>query len=250
MTMLRAAGLALVMLTPPVSDAAAQVRPEWAPPVHDRARHLFLAAERLEYRAGSGTDALGWDVVSWYGGDYSRVWLKSEGTLNADGPSGRAFDLQLLYGRFLWRYYDLQLGLRVQTRGGSGDDATRAQAVVGLEGLAPYNYDLEAALLVSDEGDVSAALSATKDLLITQRFILQPRVETTAAVQEVEEFGVGSGWNNLSVGFRVRYEIWRKFGPYAGVVFNWGLFGTRNLVRAGGGDPDDARFVAGVRVWR
>lgn len=98
--------------------------------------------------------------------------------------------------------------------------------------------------------NLSARLSATKDLQLTQRLILQPRVETNAAVQRVERFTTGAGLNNLELGLRLRYEIWRKFGPYAGVSFDWSFFDTAKLVRADGGDPRQVRFLAGLRVWR
>ena len=75
-------------------------------------------------------------------------------------------------------------------------------------------------------------------------------IETNAAVQRVERFATGSGPNNLELGFRLRYEIWRKFGPYVGVSFDWSLFSTADLVRQNGGDPNQTRFVAGARVWR
>lgn len=222
----------------------------WPEPVNDHERRTYLLADVLEYRPGKGEDDFRWDAEGWYGGDYDRVWFKSEGERNTAFKAEYDLDLQLLYGRFVWKYYDFQVGVRLETQTFQGDNVTRGLAVVGLEGLVPYGYDVETALFLDQDANISARLSATKDRLLTQRLILQSRVETSAAVQRVQRFTTGAGLNNLEVGFRLRYEIWRKLGPYVGVSFDWSFFDTADLVRQEGGDPSQARFVAGVRVWR
>ena len=223
---------------------------EWPEPVNDRERRTFLLADVLEYRPGEGADDFRWDAEGWYGGDYDRVWFKSEGEQNTAFKADYDFDLQLLYGRFVWKYYDFQIGARLETQTFREENVTRGLAVVGLEGLVPYGYDLESALFIDHDANISARISATKDWLLTQRLILQSRAETNSAVQKVERFTTGAGLNNLELGFRVRYEIGRKFGPYLGVSFDWSFFDTADLVRREGGDPSQARMVAGVRVWR
>jgi copper resistance protein B len=159
-------------------------------------------------------------------------------------------DAQLLYGRFVRKYYDFQLGLRAETQNYQGRNVTRAHAVIGIEGLVPYRYEFESAVFISQNGDLSGRLSFSRDLLITQRLILQPRLETNVAAQTVERFTVGRGLNNIEFGMRLRYEFRRKFGPYAGISFDRSFFGTADLVRQEGGDPGQIRFVVGVRMWR
>jgi copper resistance protein B len=121
--------------------------------------------------------------------------------------------------------------------------------VIGIEGLVPYDYNVEAALFIAQNGAVSARLSFTKDLLLTQRLILQGRFETNAAIQRVEEFTTGSGLNNLEFGTRLRYEIRRWFAPYVGVSFDKSVGETASLVRQDAGDPSQIRFAVGVRAW-
>jgi len=104
-------------------------------------------------------------------------------------------------------------------------------------------------LFVSQEGHVSSRVSASRDFLLTQRLILQPRIETNAAVQRVPAFTVGRGLNNIEAGVRVRYEFHRKFGPYVGVSIDRSFFGTADLVRQEGGDPSQVRLVMGIRAW-
>lgn len=119
----------------------------------------------------------------------------------------------------------------------------------GLEGLAPYWFELAPALFVSEHGDISARLAATYDVLLTQRLILQPRLDLNAALQDAPKFGVGSGLNNVEAGLRLRYEIRREFAPYVGVTWIRQLGQTADLSRAAGSPVDDLRFVLGLRLW-
>ncbi len=125
----------------------------------------------------------------------------------------------------------------------------RGLGVIGIEGVVPYDYDFESALFIDQNGAVSARLSLTKDLLLTQRLILQTRFETNAAVQRVEEFTTGSGLNNMEFGVRLRYDIRREITPYVGISLDKSFGETATLVRQDGGDPSQIRFAVGVRMW-
>lgn len=225
----------------------------WPSPVNDRDNRLFTLIDVLEYRpktsGGGRTSDYRWDIEGWYGGDYNRLWFKSEGQQDTAFKADYDMDFQLLYGRFLQKYYDFQIGPRVETQTFRGNNVTRGLGVMGIQGLVPYNYELEAALFIDQNGKVSGRLSLTKDLLLTQRLILQGRFETNVAVQRVEEFTTGSGLNNLEFGMRLRYEMWREFAPYIGFSLDRSFGETATLVRKEGGDPSQIRFVAGVRMW-
>jgi copper resistance protein B len=225
----------------------------WPPPVNDQQNRLFTLIDVLDYRpkisGGQGHDDYRWDVEGWYGGDYNRLWFKSEGQRDTAFKADYDVDFQLLYGRFIRKHYDLQIGSRVETQSFKGRNVTRGFGVIGIEGLVPYNYEFESALFIDQNGAVSARLSFTKDLLLTQRLIFQTRFETNAAVQRVEKFTTGSGLNNLEFGARLRYEIRREFAPYIGISFDRSFGETATLVRQDGGDPTQIRFLVGVRAW-
>lgn len=225
----------------------------WSSPVNDQENHLFTLIDVLEYRPSTGgtqnNSDYRWDMEGWYGGDYNRVWFKSEGQRDTAFKADYDVDFQLLYGRFIQKYYDFQVGGRVETQSFRGANVTRGQTVIGIEGLVPYNYELEAALFIDQNGKVSGRLSLTKDLLFTERLILQTRFETNAALQRVERFTTGSGLNNLELGFRLRYEIRREFAPYVGISLDRSFGETATLVRQEGGAPSQVRFVAGIRMW-
>lgn len=210
--------------------------------------YTYVLFDLLEFRPKGDESDFRWDIESWRGGDYNRLWFKTEGTQSAT-KSERNIDGQLLYGRFIKRYYDFQIGGRADTRTFRGASVTRGQAVIGIEGLVPYRYEIEALLFISHRGDVSGRFTFNRDYMITQRVVLQPRFETSIAAQRVERFGVGRGINDIELGLRLRFAIRREFAPYIGVSYERSLFGTSDFVRQDGGDLRQIRFVAGVRIW-
>lgn len=222
----------------------------WPPPVGDRKQETYIFADLLEFRPKGSNSDFRWDAEGWHGGDINKIWFKTEGQRNTALKADYDIDGQLLYGRFLRKYYDLQMGVRGETQAYRGRNVSRAQAVIGVEGLVPYNYEVETAMFISQNGDVSARFSLTKDFLLTQRWIVQSRFETEVAAQRVERFTTGTGLNNIEYGVRVRYEFSRKFAPYVGVAFDRSFYGTAAMVRQEGGDPSQIRFVLGVRMWR
>lgn len=221
----------------------------WPEPIEDEVAHAFFLAEIFEYRWNENDDEARWDAFGWYGGDYNRVWIKSEGSASTAESSGEG-DVQLLYGRLISRYFDFQVGLRYeQLWDGNGEDNSRSFAAIGVQGLAPYYFDIEPTLFVSQDGDVSARFTGTYDILLTQRLILQPRIEGNAAVQENREFGVGSGINDIEAGIRIRYEVQREFAPYLGIVYGRTFGETKDFARLEGEDTQECSLVAGVRFW-
>jgi copper resistance protein B len=222
-------------------------------PVKDEEHRLFTLADVLEYRPRTGGSEsrsdYRWDVEGWYGGDYNRIWFKSEGQRDTAFKADYHVDFQLLYGRFIQKYYDVQVGARVEAQPFRRRNVTRGLAVIGIEGLVPYSYQIEPSLFIDQNGAVSARLTTTKDLFMMQRLILQLRFETNVAVQRVEEFTTGSGLNNLEFGVRLRYEIRRGFAPYIGVSLDRSFGETATLVRQEGGSPSQVRLVMGLRMW-
>lgn len=223
--------------------------PGWPDPIEDSGIHSLVLVDQLEYWGSDEQDALRWDLISWVGGDYRRLWIKTEGEVLTAGAGGELelFDLQ--YGRLIAPFWDLLVGAGYQRVWGPRSDPDRLYAVVGLQGLAPQWFEVDANLRLSEKGDLSADLEAEYDLLLTQRLVLQPRFETSLALQEIEEFGVGEGFNAVRLGARLRYEIRREFAPYIGVTWNRKLGDTADLAREEGEDIEDFSLVAGVRLW-
>lgn len=205
---------------------------------------LFLQANRFEYRAQDGDDSLNWDVQGWYGGDEQKLWLKSKGEKNQNGKLEEA-EVQLLHSRMVSEFFNLQTGLRYDDEPGP----RRGFAVLGIQGMAPYYFDIDGAVFLSNHGELSARFSAEYELLLTQRLILQPAFEVNIAANEVERRGIGSGVNDVELGLRLRYEIRREFAPYIGVNWLRKLGQTADFAQADGEDAETPSLIAGIRFW-
>jgi len=206
-------------------------------------RTTGIVIDRLEAGFGDGHTTYLWDAQGWTGGDINRLWWKSEGE---GGAKLEEAEVQALYSRAIRPFWDLQAGVRQTFR---PDLRDTTDLVIGVQGLSPHWFEIDAAAFLSTEGDLSARIEAEYDQRLTQKWILQPRAEVTLAASDVPEIEVGSGLSSLQLGLRLRYEIRREFAPYVGVEWTRRLGETRDLVEAGGGEADDVRVVVGLRAW-
>ncbi len=213
--------------------------------IHDNMIFYTFNADRFEYQAREGDDVIVWDVQAWIGGDYNKLVVESEGEKIADRDEIEESVLEVFYNRNIGSFWDLQAGFRYDFKPAPG----RSFLAFGVEGLAPYWFEVDATAYMSEDGDISAALEVEYDLLLTQRLILQPRLETGLAVQEVESRNIGNGINDVVLGLRLRYEISRKFAPYIGASYMRKVGETANMVEADGGDVEKTSFVSGLKFW-
>lgn len=203
----------------------------------------MLMVERLEARAKDGEQAYLWDAQGWYGGDINRFVFKTEGEGDFGGGLEEA-EFQALFSHAIGPFFDLQAGARydIEPRG-------TAYATIGLQGLAPYMFHVDAALFLSERGDLTARVEAEYDQKITQSLILQPRIEIEGAAQSVPELGLGNGLTKIEGGLRLRYEITRQFAPYVGVEYEAKLGGTADIARSAGESTNGVAVLAGIRAW-
>lgn len=206
--------------------------------------HLMIMADRLEVQSADADDSLLWDGQAWYGGDIDKLWLKTEGHAELDGGDIEDAEIQALWSRAISPYWDVQAGLRYDI-----EPDGRAHAVLGLQGLAPYWFEIDAAGFLDDEGNLTARLEAEYDLRLTQRLILQPRIEAELSAQDDLSRGIGSGISGFDAGLRLRWEIVREFAPYIGIEWQASPGRTGDFVEAAGGEREETVFVAGLRAW-
>ena len=210
---------------------------------HGGATISKVMANILEYADVDEDSGYRWDIEAWYGGDMHRFVFKTEGE-GVGGDGAQVAEAQALYSRAIGPYTDLQAGIRYDF-----EPVGRAYATVSVESLLPYWVEVEVAAFLSDRGDAFGRLEASHDLRITQRLILQPRVELELAAQDVPESGIGSGFSSAELGLRLRYDVRREFAPYVGVNFEW-LFGqTADFARAAGEHEEETSVVVGLRAW-
>lgn len=211
--------------------------------VHDEAIHYYVLFDQLEWQVGDGIRAGNWDNRGWIGKDVNRFWFRTEGEAE-DGALGEA-QAHALYGRAIHRWWDLVVGVRQDFRPGP----QRTWAAVGIQGLAPYWFEVEATAYIGEAGRTHVRVETEYELLLTNRLILQPLVELEIYGKSDPERGIGAGLSSGEAGLRVRYEFRREFAPYIGVTWNRKFFGTADAARAAGEDTGVARFATGIRVW-
>ena len=212
-------------------------------PAHDNAVHAFVLFNQLEWQAGGGVPGASWDNTGWVGTDLDRFWFRTEG----EGADGRLEVAQAhaLYGRAIGRWWDLVAGMRQDVRPGSA----QAWAAVGIQGLAPCWFEVEATAYVGASGRTQVRFETDYEVLLTNRLILQPLVEVDLHGKSDPGRGIGAGLSSAEAGLRLRYEVRREFAPYVGVVWSSRFFGTADQARAAGERTSGARLAIGLRFW-
>ena len=227
---------------PPVTDAdrAAAFPDVEGHTVHDDAVTTFVLVDQLEWRR---SDGFGWENEGWVGKDLNRVWFRTQG----EGDAGRldAAEVHVLVGRPISPWWDVVAGVRQDV----GDFRPQTWAAIGLQGLAPMWFDIEATAYIGGSGRTSFRFDAEYELLVTNRAILQPTLEVDVAGRADRQRGVGAGLSTVEAGLRLRYELRRELAPYVGVSWSWKAFGTADMARQAGEDTSRTRLVVGLRTW-
>lgn len=211
--------------------------------MHQGGTHFMFVADELEWQDADDGSSLAWDISGWAGGDIDRLAFRSEGE-RTDGHTEEA-ELQLLWSHAIGPWWETVAGVRQDFKPGS----PQTWAAFGVQGMPLYGLETEATAFIGEGGQSALRLEAEYDILLTQRWVLQPAAEINLYGRNDERRGVGSGLSDTSVGLRLRYEINRQFAPYVGVNWSRAHGNTADLLRADGEDASEARLVAGIRFW-
>jgi copper resistance protein B len=230
---------------PPLTEAD---RAAAFPDVHghamrDNGVNYFVLFDQFEWEIGSGQDVFAWDTKGWAGRDLDRFWFRTEGSGSEDGLSEAHADL--LYGRAISRWWNVVGGMRQDLDPGPA----QTWAAVGMQGLAPYWFDVEATAYIGGSGRTEFRFETEYSWLLTNRLILQPIVELSVFGKDDPEREVGRGISTINAGVRLRYEFRRELAPYAGVTWDRSFFGTADYLKAAGEPVGRTRFVVGLRFW-
>src|SRR5690606_27593718 len=172
----------------------------------------FVLLDRLEVRDASGAEIVDFELSAWVGRTLDRLWIRSEARRQG-GETGHAA-LELLWGRGVARWWDVVAGIRRDFEPGPAE----TWAAFGIQGLAPYRFEVEATAYLGEGGRTAARLEARHGLLITNRLVLEPLVELEAHGRSDPARGIGAGLASGEIGLRLRYEPRREIAPYLGVV--------------------------------
>lgn len=215
-----------------------------ADPMPDDAWFSKLMLDQLEWQGRKGESQFAWDAQGWLGGDFRKIWIKTEGA-RADGQTEDA-EAQLLYDQAISGFFDLQAGVRHDW---ATDRPDRDWLALGVQGLAPYFFETAATVFVGKAGRSALRLKASYDLLFSQRLILTPELETNVYGRDDPALGIGHGLGDASLGLRLRYEIRREVAPYLGLEVQRRYGATADYARAAGDTAGQTLWVAGLRVW-
>lgn len=208
----------------------------------DRAAYHRVLVEKLEAQAHDGVTSVGWEGQAYYGGDYDKLGLKTHGSAAGGSDEG---EVELLWDHIATRWWSTQIGVRHDW---AEAGPSRQWLAAGVQGLAPYFFEIEATAYASENGRTALRLKASYELLLSQRLILQPQFELDAYGKDEPERASKSGLSDFELGLRLRYEIRREFAPYLGIAWERALGNTSDLRRASGGDVSAVAAVAGVRL--
>lgn len=201
---------------------------------------LFNQLEATHAAAGNGQ---AWEAQAWYGGDFNRLLLRSEG--DRSGGRIQSADAEALWSHPYAAFWNTELGVRRDFGVGPG----RSWAAFGVQGIAPYWFNIEATGYVGSGQRTAARLKVEYELLITQRLILQPEFEANLYGRSDPARRIGSGLSDASLGLRLRYEIRRQFAPYIGVVWVRRMGTTATYARQDHQPVFEPQLVAGLRLW-
>lgn len=211
--------------------------------MHDSGELGMLLVDQLEAFHGRDGNGQSWEAEGWYGNDADKLWLRSEG----ERSGGRLEDgeIEALWNHAVAAFWGAQLGMRHDF----GAGPRRDWAAFGVQGLAPYWFEIQATAYVGPSGRTAARLRADYELLFTQRLILQPELEVNLYGKPDPARGIGSGVSDAKLGLRLRYEIRREFAPYIGVVWIRRFGATADFAREEHQAVFDQQWVAGLRIW-
>lgn len=123
-----------------------------------------VSTEKLEYRYSDSDEELA--VIegdAFYGTDELKFRWLFEGEWEEAHNAWETVENQFVAQTPVDDFWDAKAGIRVDTP--EGPD--RVYGVLGLTGLAPYWFEIDTNLYVSDEGDASVDFEAEYELLVS-----------------------------------------------------------------------------------
>lgn len=208
-------------------------------PVSDHSNHNEMAAKGVKHihenvlfhrydldLSKSANQDLEWKTLSWIGNDKHKIYLKGEG-------QGNEGDISLLYSRLIADFWDFQIGAGSQING-------KAYGIAGFYGLAPYNIETNAHLMLGNNL-ANVELEGETKFYLNQKWFLEPSFKTKINLAKNNEFD--AGLNEIKYGISANYKITPKFIPYIG------LEAKQNYNSKFGSNDYQRKIAMGIRFW-
>jgi copper resistance protein B len=202
-----------------------------------------VVIDQFEQDVSHGENAQSWSAQAWLGHDLYKFWLTTEGE-RSDNQTTDA-QVELLYSRAFAPYWDWKVGVRKDFK----PTPSTERAVLGVQGLAPYYFEIDAEIYLGKDGNTAFTFEAEYELMLTQRLVLSPEIEVNLYGQNDPEIGSGSGLSQVEAGLRLRYEIIREFAPYVGLTWSKKYGKTADYAALEGESSTEKQVVVGFRAW-
>ena len=197
----------------------------------------MVKADKLEFRDSDEGNLLVWEFDAWAGKDLNKFWLKVTGeSVDGDVESN---EVDLLYSKAIAPFWDLQMGLRHEFKPQPTDDWLG----IGVMGVAPYLFEVDANVFINEDSNINARLDAEYEYMFTQKVILIPNFEMSLYSDDDNARGIVSGLASAELGLRLHYQIKREFSPYIGINYEK-KFGNSVIE-----ESSESQLLAGLSFW-
>jgi copper resistance protein B len=214
---------------------------------HDALSSRFRL-NNFDWGGSSAGDRFSWDFDARVGTAENRIFFRTEGEV-IRGQTEDA-EIQLFYNRPISEFWDFNVGWRRDFF-----PTNRNYAALGLSGIAPNFYEVEATAYLSEQGVAAGRLELSTDLLLAREVFgdsgpgmyLRPKLTTNVQSADDREQGTYAGFTDIRLSLQLRYEFTPRIAPY--VEVGWGsLLGrTANEARHDGERTTNSYAVIGIR---
>ena len=126
------------------------------------------------------------ELESRIGTDENRLFIK--GHIHKAESEQADYDIAALYSRAISDFWDVQAGVRYRYTERQPEQQEQLDAMLGLHGLAPYFFETDAYLYAGKDQQLSFNLKSERDLLVTQKLILQPYIESELVLSDDSKY--------------------------------------------------------------
>jgi|TARA_R110000796_G_scaffold63568_3_gene147237 copper resistance protein B len=202
-----------------------------------------VQAEQTEFRYGKDTDVFAWNFDALVGSDELKLVWRSEGEFATKNDNFERLENQLRAQVPISTFFDAVGGVRFS----SPSSGNRFDGVIGLHGLAPQFFEVDADLFVGEYP--SARLDVDYEVLLTNRLIATPTIELNLPFTDDTKYGKAAFGPSLEVGLRLSYDVVdRLLSPYIGIHYERSFGGTANIKRSEGEDAGAVFFLVGAKM--
>jgi copper resistance protein B len=216
--------------------------------MNDNPNFWSIDAEKLELARQNNQDddqySGQYDVKLWYGNSENRLYLNNSGEF--EHKNLQSASSEIAWWHAIAPYWNSSLGFK-QEYGHSQRDQSWLSA--GINGIAPYWFDLGANFYLSKDGDIQLKLNASYDLYISPKLVFQPDIATTFYGKNNPKYQYGAGLASIESGFKLRYDITPQLSPYIGFEHQRSFGKTAGYLRQQGDATHNSQIAIGLRFW-